>query len=119
MYHTNNKCSLLNYNKNLNYIKGNKSIYTLLKDKMKSQNIKYNSNLNYTKSFYYDNLTSNNSYRKKSYLNNNNQNNKTNLNNINKEVWAENLNNKSQKILKFIPYFLISFFSVDNKLSIS
>ena len=91
IYYSNKKSSLLNYNKNFNCIKGNKNIYIFLKNKINSQKIKFNSNLNHKS---HENLTSNNSYRKKSYLNNSKNNNTKNIHNINQSLWEEKRNNE-------------------------
>ena len=79
LHYTNNKSSLFNYNKNLNYIKGDRGIYSLLKEKMKFQNLK-----NHTNSFNYQNITSNNSHRNSSYLNNHQKKSITNIRKVNK-----------------------------------
>ena len=115
-YYCCNKSSLLNYNKNLNCIKGNKSIYTLLKDKMKSKNLNNESNMKYSKAFIYKNLTSNNSHRNNSFLKDNNKK-KTNSrifsNKINKTIWAEKAHNKSNENIFFI-YNMSGFYTNKN-----
>ena len=104
-FYINNKSSFFNYNNNLNCIKANKNIYTLLKDKMKFKTIKNEPNLNNSKSFNYQNFTSNNSHRESSYLNNHPkintiENSKLNKNNttINQNKYLfDRKNNKSHK----------------------
>ena len=79
LHYTSNKSSLLNYNKNLNYIKGDRRIYSLLKEKMKFKNLNNNTN-----SFNYQNITSNNSHRNSSYLNNHKDKSIINMHKVNK-----------------------------------
>ena len=62
-YYSKSNSSLINYNKNINYIKRDRGIYSILKEKINIDNLENISNINNTQSINFQNLASNNTYR--------------------------------------------------------